>query len=461
MGMRVEKDSLGEIEVPEDAYYGAQTARSMVFFDISRHDDRVPHAIIRDYGMLKKYSAEVNCELGLLSKEKRDLIVRAADEVIGGKLAAHFPLSIWQTGSGTQTNMNVNEVIANRAIELAGGKLGSKTPVHPNDDVNLSQSSNDTFPTVMHMAASFAVVKSLLPQLHFMRKTLAEKSKEFAEIVKMGRTHLMDALPLTLGQEFSAYVEQIDQNIERIESGLPRLYELGLGGTAVGTGFLCPPDFAPKVIAKIAKETHLPFIPAKNKFAALSSHDPLVCMSGHLKTLSATLIKLATDLSFMGSGPRCGLNEILFPANEPGSSIMPGKINPTQCEMLMMVAVQVMGIDTSIAIAGSRGNFELNVYKPLIIRNFLRASSLLSDGCRSFTEHFLKGIEPNKKQIATYVERSLMLVTALRAKIDYDKAAQIALKAYREGLTLKAAAVQLGFLTEAEFDAIVIPEEMV
>lgn len=458
---RMEQDSLGEIKVPLKAYYGAQTARSMLFFDISRHDDRVPPILIRSYGLLKKAAAIVNYELGLLPKEKKDLIVVAAQEVMDGKLEAHFPLSIWQTGSGTQTNMNVNEVIANRAIELAGGKLGSKTPIHPNDDVNMSQSSNDTFPTVMHMAATSALTTHLLPQLHATRAVLEEKRKEFEKIVKMGRTHLMDALPLTLGQEFSAYVEQLDQNIERILHGLPRLYELGLGGTAVGTGFLCPPTFAQKTIALIAQETHLPFISAKNKFASLASHDPLVSMSGHFKTLSCSLIKLATDLSFLGSGPRCGLGELHFPANEPGSSIMPGKVNPTQCEMLMMVAVQVMGIDSAISIAGSRGNFELNVYKPLIIRNFLRSSALLTDGCRSFTNYFLKGLEVNRKQIAAYLDRSLMLVTALRPKLGYDKAAKVAMKAYNEDTNLKEAAVALGYLTPEEFDALVIPEEMI
>lgn len=461
MEMRTEKDSLGEVQVPKAAYYGAQTARSMHFFDISRHDDKVPPSIIRFYGLLKKVCAEVNCELGLLSKEKCDLIVRAATEVFEGKLDAHFPLSIWQTGSGTQTNMNVNEVIANRAIELAGGVMGTKIPIHPNDDVNMSQSSNDTFPTVMHLAICNAVVRFLLPTLKKMLAALDAKAKEFHGIVKTGRTHRMDALPVTLGQEFSSYATQMRQNIERIESALPHLYELGLGGTAVGTGFLCPPTFAKKAIQKLAESLHLPFVPADNLFTALSAHDPLVAMSSHLKTLGCSLIKIASDLAWMGSGPRCGLGELHLPANEPGSSIMPGKINPTQCEMLMMVSVQVMGIDTAIAIAGSQGNFELNVYKPLIIRNLLRSTHLLTDGCRSFTEHFLEGLEANREQIAKTLERSLMLVTALRGKIGYDKAAAIALKAYHDNTTLKEAALSLGYLTGEEFDAMVVPEAMV
>jgi fumarate hydratase class II len=457
---RIERDSLGEVEVPQEAYYGAQTARSLIFFNISRHDDRVPLRIIHAYGLLKRMAAEVNHELGLLSSEKKELIVKAAKEVEEGKLDTHFPLSIWQTGSGTQTNMNVNEVIANRAIEIAGGIKGSKTPIHPNDDVNLSQSSNDSFPTVMHITSADILLHMLLPELRATKEAFQRKSEEFASIVKIGRTHMMDALPLTLGQEFSGYVEQLLQNIERIEHGLPRLYELGLGGTAVGTGFLSPKEFAPKVISKIAAATKIPFIPAHNKFASLSSHDPLVSMSGHLKTLSGSLIKIATDLTMMGSGPRCGLNELHFPANEPGSSIMPGKVNPTQCEMLTMVATQVIGIDASISIAGSRGNFELNVYKPLIIRNFIRSCALLSDALKSFRTYFVDGLVPNRGQIASNLDRSLMLVTALQEKIGYDKAAKVAHKAYHEDLTLKEAVLDLGYITELEFDKIMRPEEM-
>jgi fumarate hydratase class II len=461
METRKEKDSLGEIEVPADAYYGAQTARSLIYFNIGGHDDKVPFPVIWAYGLLKKACAIVNVELGLLSKEKAAAIIQASEEVISGKLKEHFPLSIWQTGSGTQTNMNVNEVIANRAIEISGGVLGSKKPIHPNDDVNMSQSSNDSFPTVMHIAAVEKIKKHLLPALHHLHAALERKSKEFSGIVKTGRTHLMDALPITLGQEFSAYVEQIAQNIERIELALPPIYELAIGGTAVGTGFLSPPHFGEKVSATLGKLTDMPFVSAKNKFAALSCHDPLVAMSGCLKTLACSLTKIGVDLSWMGSGPRCGLGELHFPENEPGSSIMPGKVNPTQCESLIMVATQVMGIDSAIGIAGSRGNFELNVFKPMIIRNLLRSIVLLGDSCNSFTNYFVNGLQANRKQIASALDRSLMLVTALRTKIGYDKAAEIAMKAYHENLTLKQAALELKALTEQEFDAIVIPEKMV
>lgn len=461
MNKRKEKDSLGEVEVPSDAYYGAQTARSLLYFNIGGDDDKVPFPIIWAYGLLKKAAAIVNHELGLLSKEKMEWIVQAADEVIAGKLKSHFPLSIWQTGSGTQTNMNVNEVIANRAIELAGGVLGSKRPIHPNDDVNMSQSSNDTFPTVMHIAAADKLHNQLLPTLRTLRAELAFKVEAFSGVVKMGRTHLMDALPITLGQEFSGYLEQIDQNSVRIEAGMSHIYELAIGGTAVGTGFLSPPYFGEKMAATLAKLTQLPFVSAKNKFAALSAHDPLVAISGALRTLAVSLTKIGNDLAWMGSGPRCGLSELKFPENEPGSSIMPGKINPTQCEALLMVATQVMGLDSAIAIAGSRGNFELNVFKPMIIRNLLRSIVLLADVCNSFTEHFLKGLTANSFQIDIYVERSLMLVTALRARIGYDKAAEIALKAYHENLTLKQAALALNALSEEEFDAIVVPKNMV
>ena len=457
--MRKELDSLGEVSVPSDVYYGAQTGRSLKNFDIGH--DRMPIVVILAYGLLKRATAEVNYDLGLLPKEIADLIIQAAKEVAEGKLNDHFPLRVWQTGSGTQTNMNTNEVIANRAIELAGGTLGSKDPVHPNDHVNKSQSSNDSFPTVMHIAAAKQLKEYLLPRLQKLRDALAEKAESFRDIVKTGRTHLMDATPLTLGQEFSGYVEQLDQDIERIVQSLPRIYELAIGGTAVGTGLLSPPHFAERVAARIAQHTGLPFVSAPNKFAALAAHDPLVFASGALKTLACSLMKLATDISWMGSGPRCGLGELNLPANEPGSSIMPGKINPTQCEALAMVAAQVMGNDTAITIGGSRGNFELNVFNPMIITNLLQSIQILADGCRSFTDHLVVGLEPNRPQIAKHLERSLMLVTALSPKIGYDKAAKIALLAHAENLTLKEATLKLGHLTESEFDELVIPEKMI
>lgn len=456
---RVESDSLGEMRVPSHLYYGAQTARSLIHFNIGQ--DKMPFSVIRSYGMVKKAAALVNYELGLLSEEKMKWIVKASDEVISGKLMEHFPLSVWQTGSGTQTNMNVNEVISNRAIELGGGKLGSKTPIHPNDDVNMSQSSNDTFPTVMHVAVAQEIHFRLLPNLRKLKEALEGKQKEFHSIIKMGRTHLMDALPLTLGQEFSGYVEQLAQGIERILSTLLRVYELAIGGTAVGTGFLCPKGFGEKVAAKISEFTNLPFISAHNKFAALSCHDPLVFTSSSLKTLACSLIKIANDISWMGSGPRAGLSELYLPENEPGSSIMPGKNNPTQCEAMIMVCCQVMGNDTAISIADSRGNFELNVFKPLILFNLMHSITLLSDACNNFTDYLILGMKPHIAQIETYVNRSLMLVTALRSKIGYDKAAKIALKAFHENLTLKEAALQLNFLTEEEFDSIVIPKNMI
>lgn len=459
MKKRIETDSLGEIEVPADKYYGAQTARSLIHFNIG--NDLMPKPIIWAYGILKKAAAEVNYELGLLSKEKADLIVQAAKDVYEDQLADHFPLSIWQTGSGTQTNMNVNEVIANRAIEIAGGVLGSKHPIHPNDHVNRSQSSNDTFPTVMHMAVVEGLSKRLLPMIKKLREGLFEKSKAFHEIIKTGRTHLMDATPITLGQEFSGYVEQIDQAIERIEQALPRLYELAIGGTAVGTGLLAPSEFGEKMAAKIAEATGFPFIPSPNKFASLASHEPLVHASGALRTLACALTKIASDISLMGSGPRCGLGELLLPANEPGSSIMPGKVNPTQCESMLMICMQVMGNDMAVGIAASRGNFELNVYKPMIVHNILHSITLLEDSCRSFTDYLILGLQPNLSKIYSHVEHSLMLVTVLRPKIGYDKAAKIALKAYNDNTTLKQACLELGFLSAEEFDEIVIPEKMV
>ncbi len=459
MAYRIEKDSLGEISVPADAYYGAQTARSLIYFNIG--GDRMPEAVIRAYGLIKKCAAETNYELGLLSEEKKNWIVVAAQEVMEGKLDKHFPLKIWQTGSGTQTNMNVNEVIANRAIEMAGGVLGSKKPVHPNDDVNLSQSSNDTFPTAMHIAAVQALFHELLPQVRTLRKELSHKCIQFQKIVKIGRTHLMDAVPITLGQEFSGYVDQLTQDIARLESALPDLFSLAIGGTAVGTGLNCPPHFSEKVVEKIAKATNLPFVSAKNKFSALASHDALVGAHGAIRTLVCSLIKIATDLTLMGSGPRCGLGEILFPENEPGSSIMPGKVNPTQCEALTMVCVHVLGNDQAIAIACTRGNFELNVFKPMIIADFLDSCDLLTDALASFTSYFIVGLQANEKRIRSHVDRSLMLVTALTPIIGYDKAAQAALKAFHEELTLKQACLALGFLSEEEFDKVIQPEKMI
>ncbi len=458
---RVETDSMGAIEVPADRYYGAQTARSLIHFNIGDpHADRMPLEVVRALALLKKAAAEVNRDLGLLSPELADLIIRAADEVITGKLDDHFPLRIWQTGSGTQTNMNVNEVIANRAIELAGGQLGSKRPVHPNDHVNMSQSSNDTFPTAMHIAAARAITERLIPAVRLLRDALAAKAEEFRDIIKIGRTHLMDAVPLTLGQEFSGYVDQLDHDLSRLQEALSGLYELAIGGTAVGTGLNTHPEFAERVAARIAELTGLPFISAPNKFAALAAHDALVMASGALKTLAASLMKIANDIRWLGSGPRAGLGELLLPENEPGSSIMPGKVNPTQSEAMTMVCVQVMGNDVAVTIAGSQGNFELNVFKPVIIANVLHSVRLLADACRSFTEHCVVGIQPNREQIAQYVERSLMLVTALNPYIGYDNAAKVAKKAFAERKTLREAAIELGLLTGEQFDRIVRPEQM-
>src|SRR5947207_4597689 len=436
-GMRTETDSMGPIEVPNDRYWGAQTARSLIHFAIGA--DKMPRTIIWAMGILKKACAEVNRDLGKLPADKAKLIIQAADEVIEGKLDDHFPLSVWQTGSGTQTNMNANEVISNRAIDLAGGVMGSKKPIHPNDDVNMSQSSNDTFPTAMHIAAAQELGQRLVPALAHLRKALGRKAEEFADIVKIGRTHLMDAVPLTLGQEFSAYVAQLDDDTDRIQSVLPHLCELALGGTAVGTGLNAPPGFAEKAAARIAQLANLPFVSAPNKFAALAAHDALVMASGALKTLACSLMKIANDIRWLGSGPRCGLNELILPENEPGSSIMPGKVNPTQCEALTMVCVQVIGNDTAISLAGSQGNFELNVFKPVIIHNFLHSVRLLSDACHSFTEHCVVGIQANREKISQYVQSSLMLVTPLSPHIGYDKSAQVAHKAYVEDKTLRQA----------------------
>jgi len=455
---RTETDSMGAIEVPVDRYYGAQTARSLIHFNIG--SDTMPPELIRAFGILKKAAALVNQDLGELSADKTKLIVQAADEVIEGKLDAHFPLHVWQTGSGTQTNMNANEVISNRAIELAGGVMGSKKPVHPNDDVNMSQSSNDTFPTAMHIAAATQVVEKLIPAVENLRDALYAKAKEFESVVKIGRTHLQDATPLTVGQEMSGWVSLLDRDIKRLRESLSGLYDLAIGGTAVGTGMNAPPEFAERAAKKIAELTGLPFKSHPNKFAALSAHDEIVYASGALKTLAASLMKIANDIRWLASGPRCGLGELTIPENEPGSSIMPGKVNPTQSEALTMVAVQVMGNDAAIGFAGSQGNFELNVFKPVIIFNFLNSVRILADASRSFVDHCVVGIEVNQKQIDFYVKNSLMLVTALAPRIGYDKAAAIAKKAHHENLSLREACVKLGYLSGEEFDALVRPEDM-
>ena len=458
MQHRTETDTMGTIEVPADRYYGAQTARSLQNFRIG--GDRFPREMIRALGILKKAAARVNTELGALPRDTADLIIRAADEVIEGRLDDHFPLVVWQTGSGTQTNMNANEVIANRAIELAGGEIGSKSPVHPNDDVNRGQSSNDTFPTAMHIAAAERITHHLLPAIRALRETLAQKSAAFDAIVKIGRTHLMDAVPLTLGQEFSAYVTQLDNGIERVAAARAGLYDLALGGTAVGTGLNAHPEFGERAAACIAELTGLPFRSAPNKFEALAAHDAIVHASGALKTLAASLMKIANDIRWLASGPRCGIGELALPANEPGSSIMPGKVNPTQAEALTMVCAQVMGNDVAVNIGGMSGNFELNVFKPLLIFNLLNSIRLLGDACASFDAHCAAGIEANRETIAEHLRNSLMLVTALNPHVGYDRAAQIAKKAFAEGTTLRAAAVALGFLSGEAFDRIVRPERM-
>jgi fumarate hydratase class II len=455
---RSESDTMGEIPVPHHRYYGAQTARSLIHFDIG--NDTKPPELIKALGQLKKACALANRDLGKLTPEKADLIARAADEVIEGKLNAHFPLRIWQTGSGTQSNMNANEVISNRAIEMAGGVLGSKKPIHPNDDVNMSQSSNDTFPTAMNIAAVTVVRENLVPAVKELRDSLHAKSIEFADIIKIGRTHLQDATPVTLGQEFSGYVAMLDADLARIMESLSGLESLAIGGTAVGTGLNSHPKFGETAAAHIAKITGYPFISAPNKFMALSSHGEFVFASGALKSLATSLMKIANDLRWLASGPRCGLGELTLPENEPGSSIMPGKVNPTQCEAVTMVSVQVMGNDTAIGIAASMGNFELNVFKPVIIHNFLHSVRLLSDACHSFTEHCITGIEANRDVIAGYVQNSLMLVTALNPHIGYDKAAQIAKKAHKEKTGLKEAAIALGHLTAEQFDQWVVPSAM-
>jgi fumarate hydratase class II len=503
-GYRTETDSMGPIRVPADRYYGAQTARSLVHFAVGA--DTMPRPVLRAFGTLKKAAALVNKDLGLLNPEKAELISKAADEVIAGKLDDHCPLRVWQTGSGTQSNMNVNEVISNRAIELAGGVMGSKKPVHPNDDVNMSQSSNDTFPTAMHVAAAEELFHRLIPSVQALRDTFAAKAKEFAGIVKIGRTHLMDAVPLTLGQEFGGYVAQLDYGLASVKAALPMLHELALGGTAVGTGLNAHAEFADRVAKKIADLTGLPFVTAPNKFQALAGHEPLVFAHGALKALAAALMKIANDVRWLASGPRCGLGEITIPENEPGSSIMPGKVNPTQSEAMTMVCVQVMANDVAVGFGASQGNFELNVFKPVVIHNFLHSVRLLTDACRSYREHCaadmpetdyealeyftspdtgmvevdqskLKpkaggkvrpGIAANAKQIDHYLRNSLMLVTALNRHIGYDAAAKIAKAAHHNGTTLKEEAVKLapplkdgsGVLTGEKFDALIRPERM-
>ncbi|MGE0269304.1 MAG: class II fumarate hydratase [Candidatus Omnitrophota bacterium] len=458
MNYRTESDSMGEIKVPADKYYGAQTARSLIHFPIGV--ETFPEEIIWALGIIKKSAALVNGELGLLEQGKVKLIVQAADEVIEGKLNAHFPLSVWQTGSGTQTNMNANEVISNRAIELAGGTMGSKKPIHPNDDCNKAQSSNDVFPAAMHVAAVKQIHACLIPAVIGLRDALDKKAKEFKDIIKIGRTHLMDATPVTLGNEFSAYAKQLTNGLIRIENALPRLYELALGGTAVGTGLNTHPKFAVAAAKKIAELSGLPFITAENKFEALAAHDAVVEFSGVLKTLAASLNKIANDIRWLGSGPRCGIGEISLPENEPGSSIMPGKVNPTQCEAMTMVCVQVMGNDVAINMAGASGNFELNVYKPVMIFNLLQSIRLLGDACAAFKDHCAVGIVPNKENVKKHLEHSLMLVTALNPHIGYDNAAKVAKKAHQENTTLKEAAVALDLLTPEKFDEIVRPEKM-
>ena len=459
VSIRIEKDSMGSIEVPANHYWGAQTERSLHHFAIGH--DTIPRELIRAFALLKKAAAITNHSLGKLDKAHMDLIVSAANEIIAGGLANEFPLRIWQTGSGTQTNMNLNEVIANRAIEMAGGVMGSKTPIHPNDHVNMSQSSNDTFPTAMYIAAACAINDTLIPGIQTLRHTLHEKAKAYDSLIKIGRTHLQDAVPLTLGQEFSGYVAQIDFSLEAIKLALTGLYALAIGGTAVGTGLNTHPQFAVKMAEKIAELTGLPFVSAENKFAALAAHDAIVFMSGALKTLATGLSKIANDIRWLGSGPRCGLGELSLPENEPGSSIMPGKVNPTQCEALTMVCVQVLGNDAAIGFAGSQGHFELNVYKPVMIYNLMHSINLLTDAALSFDAFCIQGLTVNEAQLKAYVDDSLMLVTALNQVIGYDKAAELAKKAYKENTSLKSACLSLGYLTAAEFDTYVDASKMV
>ena len=459
MSTRTDTDSMGEIDVPANRYYGAQTARLLIYFNIGT--ETMPHEIIRGMGILKKASAMVNAELGLLPENIKDLICQAADEVIEGKLDEHFPLRVWQTGSGTQSNMNSDEVIANRAIEIAGGTIGSKDPVHPNDHVNKGQSSNDTFPTAMHISAVERIRDALIPSISTLAGSFRKKAKEFQDIIKIGRTHLMDATPLTLGQEFSGYTTQLEYALDRINGCMPRMYQIALGGTAVGTGLNSHKDFAVKVARQIAELTGCPFVTAPNKFESLAAHDAIVEASGVLKTIACSLMKIANDIRWLGSGPRCGIGEIVLPANEPGSSIMPGKVNPTQSEAITMVVAQVIGNDTTINVGGCSGNFELNVFKPVMIYNLLQSIRLLADSCRSFNDHCVVGIEPNKTQIEKHLKGSLMLVTALNPHIGYDNAAKVAKKAYQDNSTLKEAAAALNLLKPEEFDEKVRPEKMI
>ena len=458
MDYRIEKDTLGEMQVPADRYYGCQTARSLENFSIG--EEYMPLAVVHALGMVKKAAARVNANQGLLPAEIADALVAAADEVVSGKLDAHFPLSVWQTGSGTQTNMNVNEVIAKRAIEMLGGVMGSKTPVHPNDHVNMGQSSNDVFPTAMSIAAVLEIETRLMPALEAMHAALNEKVVAFKDIIKIGRTHLMDATPLTLGQEFSGYAQQVENGMERIRQTLPKLKQLAIGGTAVGTGLNAAPGFSKAIAEAISGLTGYTFTSAPNKFEALAAHDALVMTHGALKTLAASFTKIANDIRWLAGGPRCGIGELQLPENEPGSSIMPGKVNPTQCEALTMIAAQVMGNDVTVNIAGASGNFELNVFKPVIIYNVLQSTRLLSDGAANFTEKCLKGIQANEKRIREHLENSLMLVTALNSEIGYDNAAKIARYAHLNGTTLREAAVALNLLTADAFDRIVRPEAM-
>jgi fumarate hydratase class II len=454
---RIETDSMGEVAVPSNVYWGAQTERSLKHFNIGF--DVMPREVIRALGILKKAAAIVNNDLGKLRDDKLKLIVQATDEVIEGKLDAHFPLRVWQTGSGTQTNMNANEVISNRAIEIAGGEMGSKKPIHPNDDVNKSQSSNDTFPTAMYIAAAERLT-ALIAEVQKVSDAIKAKAKEFEGVVKIGRTHLQDATPITVGQEFGGWANLIDRDIERLKMVLPGLMDLAIGGTAVGTGLNAHPEFAERAAAKIAELTSLPFKSHPDKFAALSAHDEVVFASGALKTLAGSLMKIANDIRWLASGPRCGIGEISLPENEPGSSIMPGKVNPTQSEAMTMVAVQVFGNDAAIGFAGSQGNFELNVFKPVMIHNFLHSVRLIHDACHGFVDYCIAGIELNRDRIASYLKDSLMLVTALNQHIGYDNAAKIAKHAHKKGISLKEAAVELEFLTSEKFDGLVKPEEM-
>lgn len=462
MDYRTEKDTMGEVKVPADAYYGAQTSRSVSNFKIAQDINKMPKEIIKAFAYLKKAAAITNFDAGVLPKEKLDLITKVCDEILAGKLNDQFPLVVWQTGSGTQSNMNVNEVIAYRGHVINGGELSDKQKVlHPNDDVNKSQSSNDTFPTAMHIAAYKILHDLTIPALENLKDTFEKKSKAFMHIVKIGRTHFMDATPLTLGQEFSGYASQLDHGIKAIKNTLPHLSELALGGTAVGTGINTPPDYAVNVAETIAELTGLPFVTAKNKFESLASHDAIVETHGALKTVAVSLMKIANDIRMLSSGPRSGIGEISIPENEPGSSIMPGKVNPTQCEALTMIAAQVMGNDVAISVGGSNGQFELNVFKPMIIYNFLHSARLIGDGCNSFNEHCAQGIEPIKENIKKHVDNSLMLVTALNTKIGYYKAAEIAQKAHKEHTTLKEMAVKLGYVTPEQFDEWVVPANMV